>query len=87
MSIAVNYTSLYVAFPGASDDVASVKFVATQFFLGKAFEFWDKNTTDGFSTDFQVPFGIYSMTAFTYDGSGNQLAEIQIITKLLIILL
>ena len=87
MSIAVNYTTLYVALPGASQDVASVKFVAKQFFLGKTFEFWDKNTTGGFSTDFQVPFGIYSMTAFTYDSNGNQLAEIQIITKLLIILL
>jgi hypothetical protein len=87
MSIAVNYTTLYVVLPSAPENVASVKFVATQFFLGKTFEFWDKNTTDGCSTDFQVPFGIYSLTAFTYDSNGTQLTETQIITKLLIMLL
>ncbi len=87
MAIAVNYTTLYVVLPSVSENVASVKFVATQFFLGKTLEFWDHNASGGFSTDLKVPFGFYSLTAVKYDGSGNQIAVTPIITKLLIILL
>jgi hypothetical protein len=87
LSIAVNYTTLYVVFPGVSGEVASVKFAATQFFLGKPFEFWDLNMTDGCSTNLQVPLGIYSITAYTYDSNHNQLAQYSIIAKLLIMLL
>jgi hypothetical protein len=87
LSIAVNYSTLYVVLPEVPGDAASVKFVATQFFLGKTFEFWDTNATDGWSTDLAVPMGIYSLTAFSYDSDGHQLAEYPIIAKLLILLL
>ena len=87
MSIAVNYSTLYVVLSEASNSSASVKFVATQFFLGKSFEFLDTNATDGWCTNMEVPLGIYSITAFSYDSSGHQLAEYPIIAKLLIILL
>lgn len=87
LSIAVNYTSLYVVLPGITGEAASVKFVATQFFLGKTFEFWDMNMTDGCSTNLVVPLGIYSINAFAYDINNTQVAEYPIIAKLLIVLL
>jgi hypothetical protein len=87
LSIAVNYNTLYVVLPGISGEVASVKFTATQVFLGKLFEFTDVNMTDGCSANLLVPLGIYSITAYAYDSNHNQLAEYPIIAKMLIVLL
>jgi len=87
LSIAVNYDTLYVVLPGISGNVTSVKFVATQLFLGQVFEFWDMNMTDGCSVNLLVPFGIYGIKAYAYDSNHNQLAEYPIVAKMLILLI
>jgi hypothetical protein len=87
LSIAVNYDSLYVVLPGVTGDIASVKFIATQVYLGQEFVFWDMNLTDGCSCDLQVPFGFYEIHAVAYDNNNNQLATYPIITKMLTILI
>jgi len=87
LSIAVDYDTLYVLLPGLSTEATSVKFVATQLFLQKEFIFWDRNMTDGCSTDLLVPFGLYQITAYAYDSGNNLIQEYPIVTKMLILLL
>jgi hypothetical protein len=87
LSIAINYDTLYIVLPEVANDVASVKFQATQVFLGKQFDFWDMNLSDGCSVDLLVPFGRYSINAYAYDNSNELIGEYSIITKMLIILL
>jgi hypothetical protein len=87
LTIAVNYDTLYLQLPGVTSDAASVKFLATQVLAGNEYEFWDMNLSDGCSTDLLVPLGRYAIQAYAYDSSNNQIAEYQIITKMLIILL
>ena len=85
LSIAVNYDTLYVVLPGVTSVAESVNFTATQVFLKKEFIFGDTNLSDGCSADLQVPFGVYEVKAYAYDGTNTQIAEYPIITKMLII--
>jgi Domain of unknown function (DUF2341) len=86
LSIAVNYDTLYVILPGVSNNAASVKFQATQVSLGKEYDFWDKNLSDGCSTDLLLPFGRYAIKAYAYDSSNNFIQEYPVVSKMLIIL-
>ena len=85
LSIAVNYDTLYVVLPGVTSVAESVNFTATQVFLKKEFIFGDTNLSDGCSADLQVPFGVYEVKAYAYDGTNTQIAEYPVITKMLII--
>jgi hypothetical protein len=86
LSIAVSNSTLYVVLPGVTSDAASVKFVATQAFLKKEYNFTDTNLSDGCSVNLLVPLGLYGIKAYAFDDANNQLAEYTIITKMLIFL-
>jgi hypothetical protein len=86
LSIGVNYDTLYIVLPGVTNDAVSVKFQATQVLLGRVYEFWDTNLTDGCSADLLVPLGRYSIKAYAYDASENLIEEYSVVTKMLIIL-
>jgi hypothetical protein len=62
----------------ASAAVDSVKFKILNLFWGDNLTDIDEDGSDGFSTRFLVPVGLYQLTAFAYDDQGNLIDDDQI---------
>lgn len=87
LSIALDYTTLYIVLPEYPANTSYVKFVATQVFMGNTKTVTDNDVSDGCSYELQLPLGVYEITAFPYDSQGQQLGFVTLISKLLVILL
>jgi hypothetical protein len=55
----------------ASEAVDSVKFKILNLFWGDNLTDTDEDGSDGFSTRFLIPMGLYQLTAFAYDNESN----------------
>ena len=65
------------------EDADAVKFVATKVLTGKQTTLWDNDVSNGISASFNVPTGIYKITATTY--KNGQALETKLITWALFI--